>query len=127
MESSLLGAGAVDQIIVFERNSGKVLASSMGFLVSSYEQEQIKLVFDCDGPGETLLAARKHGFQVAGQIFVVVKADSRSLYGIKGEEGVCIVRTGTAMLIAHFSPPSYLEEAARCVEQLCDNLIEQGS
>lgn len=31
---SLLGTGAVDQVIIFERNNSKVLASSMGFLVN---------------------------------------------------------------------------------------------
>ncbi|KAH8785040.1 profilin [Diaporthe sp. PMI_573] len=127
MESSLLGTGAVDQIIIFERNGRKVLASSMGFLVSDQEQDEIKLAYDCNKSGTAYKKSQNKGLQVAGQTFRIVKADSRSLYGTKDEEGVCIVRTKTAMLVAHFGRPSYLEEAARCVEQLCDNLIEKGS
>ncbi|EON98811.1 putative profilin protein [Phaeoacremonium minimum UCRPA7] len=99
--------------------------SVYGVKVSDQEQKQITSILDCGGSGEALQLAQKQSFQVAGQGFFAVKADSRSLYGIKNEEGVCIVRTRTALLVAHFGPPSYLEEAARCIEQLCDNLIEK--
>jgi len=52
----------------------------------------------------------------------VEQADS----GSQDNEGVVIIKTNQAIIIAHYSAGSTLHQAARCIEQLGDHLIAAG-
>ncbi|MCJ1430986.1 profilin, required for normal timing of actin polymerization in response to thermal stress [Xylographa pallens] len=66
------------------------------------------------------------GLHVAGDKYVVIKADDRSLYGKKGKTGILIVKTTQAILISHYPETVQPGAAATTVEQLADYLIGVG-
>ena len=66
------------------------------------------------------------GLHIAGERFVVLKADDRSIYGKKGREGVVIVKTKMAILVTHYPEAVQPGAAANTVEQLADYLIKVG-
>ena len=85
------------------------------------------------------------GIHIAGEKFVVIKADDRSLYGkkaidsfpsrtdmiankdvLQGKEGVMIVKTTQAILITHYPETVQPGAASTTVEQLADYLIGVG-
>lgn len=102
--------------------------------------EILKILGD-KGTGPNVIQARKDGFAVAGTSYYAVRADARSLYGQstcgtelldssqrhqQDDEGVVIIKTTQAIIIAHYSSGSGLHQAARCIEQLGDHLIAAG-
>lgn len=66
------------------------------------------------------------GLHIAGERFVVIKADDRSIYGKKGREGVVIVKTTQALLVTHYPESVQPGVAANTTEQLADYLIKMG-
>ena len=92
----------------------------------------------------TVKAVQANGLHIASERYVVIKADDRSLYGkkvprpcpslpfhladrsTKGKEGVVIVKTTQAMLIAHYPESAQPGAATTVVEQLADYLIGVG-
>ncbi|RDW77372.1 hypothetical protein BP6252_05425 [Coleophoma cylindrospora] len=66
------------------------------------------------------------GLHVAGERYVVTKAEGRSVYARKGKEGVVIVKTTQAVLVAHYGEGAIAGNAATTVEQLADYLINLG-
>lgn len=87
------------------------------------------------------------GFEIAGIKYITIKADERSLYGKQvhsehpvmakadserphwspqGKEGVVIVKTTKAILVAHYPENVVANQAATTVEQLGDYLIKVG-
>jgi profilin len=69
---------------------------------------------------------QSEGLHVAGERYVVLKADDRSLYGKKGREGIVIVKTVQAILVTHYPESVQPGAAANTVEQLGDYLIKVG-
>lgn len=69
---------------------------------------------------------QSEGFHIAGEKFFTLKSDERSLYGKKGKEGVAIVKTQQAILVAHYPETVQPGVAANTVEQLADYLIGVG-
>lgn len=69
---------------------------------------------------------QSNGLHIAGERYVVLKADDRSLYGKKGREGVVIVKTTQAILVTHYPETVQPGSAANTVEQLGDYLIGVG-
>lgn len=112
--------------------------------MSFKEAEEIIKIFEDKGSGQNVINARVDGFLVAGTLYFALKADARSLYGqnvrllspsfinkliktlTQDKEGVVIVNTIQAMIIAHFSEAKFSNQASRCVEQLGDYLISAG-
>ena len=69
---------------------------------------------------------QSEGFHIAGEKFFTIKSDDRSLYGKKGKEGVVVVKTQQAILVAHYPESVQPGSAATTVEQLGDYLISVG-
>ena len=69
---------------------------------------------------------QSEGFHVAGEKFFTLKSDERSLYGKKGKEGIIIVKTLQAILVAHYPESVQPGNASTTVEQLGDYLIGVG-
>jgi profilin len=69
---------------------------------------------------------QSEGLHVAGERFVVIKADNRSIYGKKGREGVIIVKTTQALLVTHYPESVQPGVATNTTEQLGDYLIKMG-
>lgn len=67
-----------------------------------------------------------NGVHVSGEKYFCIKADGRSIYGKKGENGVYIVKTKQAIIVAHSIAPVQAPVAASVVEKMADYLISVG-
>lgn len=67
-----------------------------------------------------------NGVHVSGDKYFCIKADERSIYGKKGEDGVYIVKTKQAIIVAHSKGPVQAPAAAAVVEKMADYLISVG-
>lgn len=87
---------------------------------------EIKAVVASFADKEDVKKVQSEGFRIASEKFFTIKSDERSLYGKKGKEGVVIVKTQQAILVAHYPEPVQPGSAATTVEQLGDYLISVG-
>lgn len=69
---------------------------------------------------------QSEGLRIAGERYVVIKADDRSLYGKRGKEGIVIVKTVQAILVTHYPESIQPGAAAKTVEELGDYLTSVG-
>ena len=63
-------------------------------------------------------AVQSTGLHIAGEKYIVLKADETSLYGKKGKTGVVIVKTKQALLVTHYPESVQPGAAANTVEKL---------
>ncbi|CAD0114403.1 unnamed protein product, partial [Aureobasidium uvarum] len=112
--SSLIGTGNIDKAAIFNSEGNSVWATSAGFTEMAEVASAFKDTSDVKKVQST-------GLHIAGEKFIVLKADDRSLYGKK--EGIVIVKTKQALLVTHYPEHVQPGVAANTVEQLADYLI----
>ncbi|TVY81549.1 Profilin [Lachnellula suecica] len=115
------GSGHVDKGAIYSAKGDSVWAASPGFTISPTEIQEA--ITGLSGKPDKLYA---DGIHIAGERYVLTKAEDRSLYARKGREGVVIVKTTQAILIAHYSEGMIAGNSAQTVEQLADYLISTG-
>ncbi|KAL8762887.1 MAG: hypothetical protein Q9184_001183 [Pyrenodesmia sp. 2 TL-2023] len=123
VDTSLVATGNIDKAAIFNTEGTSVWASSSGFTVAPAE---IKAVVASFADTSDVKKVQSEGFHIAGEKFFTLKSDDRSLYGKKGKEGVAIVKTQQAILVAHYPETVQPGVAANTVEQLADYLIGVG-
>ncbi|KAF2724518.1 profilin II [Polychaeton citri CBS 116435] len=123
VDQSLVGTGNVDKAAIFSAQGDSVWASSAGFTVKPEEMKEIVSAYQDKADVKKV---QSEGAHIAGERFVVIKADDRSIYGKKGREGVVIVKTNQAILVTHYPESVQPGNAAKVVEQLADYLIGVG-
>ncbi|KAI9818690.1 MAG: profilin, required for normal timing of actin polymerization in response to thermal stress [Thelocarpon impressellum] len=126
VDSSLVGSGNLDKAAIFNSEGTSVWASSAGFKVSPAEIKEVVTAYSDKGDENGVKAVQSNGLHIAGERFVVLKADERALYGKKGKEGIVIVKTNQAILLAHYPETVAPGVATNVVEQLADYLISVG-
>ncbi|KAK5130983.1 hypothetical protein LTR08_001394 [Meristemomyces frigidus] len=126
VDQSLVGTGNLDKAAIFNTEGTSVWATSAGFTVSPQEMQAVVAAYKDPGNKEGVKQVQSSGLHIAGERFVVLKADDRSVYGKKGREGVCIVKTTQALLVTHYPEHVQPGAAANTVEQLADYLIKVG-
>ncbi|KAK8199872.1 profilin [Phyllosticta capitalensis] len=126
VDTSLVGTGNVDKAAIFNAEGNSVWAASAGFTVAPNEMQEIVNAYKDKGDANGIKQVQSTGLHVAGERFVVLKADERSLYGKKGKEGLVIVKTTQAILVTHYPESVQPGAAANTVEQLADYLISVG-
>lgn len=77
---SLVGTGTVDKAAIFNSEGTSVWATTPGFSVTPAELKQVVASYKDSGD---IKAIQGSGFHIAGEKFVTLKADERSLYGKK--------------------------------------------
>ncbi|KAG9549804.1 hypothetical protein KCU61_g8986, partial [Aureobasidium melanogenum] len=120
VDQSLIGTGNIDKAAIFNSEGNSVWATSAGFTVSPQEMAEVVAAFKDTADVKKVQST---GLHVAGEKFIVLKADDRSLYGKKGKEGIVIVKTKQALLVTHYPEHVQPGAAANTVEQLADYLI----
>ncbi|MCJ1225272.1 profilin, required for normal timing of actin polymerization in response to thermal stress [Toensbergia leucococca] len=123
VDTSLVGSGNVDKAAIFNSEGNSVWATSTGFNVAPAEIKDVVNSYTDKGDPKKVQSS---GFHIAGERYVTIKADDRSLYGKKGKEGVVIVKTQQAILVTHYPESVQPGAAANIVEQLGDYLISVG-
>ncbi|KAL8849315.1 MAG: hypothetical protein Q9221_005725, partial [Calogaya cf. arnoldii] len=119
----LVATGNIDKAAIFNSEGNSVWASSSGFTVSPAEMQAVVASFT---DKQDVKKVFSEGFHIATEKFFTIKSDDRSLYGKKGKEGVVIVKTQQAILVAHYPESVQPGSAATTVEQLGDYLISVG-
>ncbi|EAS30150.3 profilin-1B [Coccidioides immitis RS] len=125
VDTSLVGSGHIDKAAIFDNQGTSVWATSAGFSVSPAE---VKVIVDSFNPvsGDAIKEVQSGGFFVGGDKYVALRSDESRLYGKKGKEGVVIVKTKKALLIAHYPETVQPGAATNTVETLGDYLIGLG-
>ncbi|KAK9459313.1 profilin [Lipomyces oligophaga] len=117
---NLTGSRNVDKAAIYSKAGDSVWAKSAGFEIAASEISEIRDGFD----NPTGLQTK--GLHVEGVKYFLLRSDERSIYGKKGAEGLIIVRTKQAILVAHYPDGVQPGNATKIVEQLADYLISVG-
>ncbi|KAF2487611.1 profilin [Neohortaea acidophila] len=126
IDTSLVGTGNLDRAAIFNSEGNSVWATSPAFTVTPGEMQAVVAAYKDKGDAQGVKQVQSSGLHIAGERFVVLKADDRSIYGKKGREGVVIVKTTQALLVTHYPEHVQPGAAANTVEQLGDYLIKAG-
>ncbi|GAA5843324.1 hypothetical protein JCM3766R1_003665 [Sporobolomyces carnicolor] len=119
VDSNLVGTGKIAKAAILGQQGG-VWASSPGYSLSPEEQSAIVKTFS--NPE----GAQASGIRAAGQKFFCLSANDRSVYGKKQADGIVIVKTTQAVLVAEYAHPTQPGEATKITEELADYLIGVG-
>ena len=114
---NLIATGKIDKASLFSRAGDSLWAESNGFGISSEEISNMAASFD--NPSNI----QQHGIFLGGKKYMLLRADERSIYGRSEAEGVILVRTKQALLVAHYPAGIVAGDATKIVEQLADYLI----
>jgi len=114
-----LGSGKVSKAAILGQ-AGGVWAASPGFDLSTQEQKAIVDAFK--DPSK----AQASGVRAAGDKYFTLQANDRSIYGKKQADGIVIVKTKQAVLVAVYLAPLQAHETTPIVESLADYLIGVG-
>ena len=79
---SLVGTGNLDKAAIFNSEGTSVWATSSGFNVTPQEMQEVVNAYKDKGK-DGVKQVQSTGLHVAGERFVVLKADDRSIYGKK--------------------------------------------
>ncbi|KAL1933750.1 hypothetical protein VTP01DRAFT_7840 [Rhizomucor pusillus] len=119
VDSNLVGTGHVSKAAIYGLNGGQ-WAVSPGFSLSSNEIQELKNGFtNAD-------QVQASGVHVNGVKYLTLRADDRSIYGKKGADGVCIVKTNQAILVGVYTEGIQPGQCTKVVEGLADYLISVG-
>ncbi|SCV66884.1 BQ2448_5530 [Microbotryum intermedium] len=118
-DSNLIGTGKITRCAILGQQGG-VWASSAGYELAPDEQANIVKAFSDPS------SAQANGIRAAGNKFFTLAANERSIYGKKAADGIILVKTGQAALVAEYSHPTLPGEATKIVEDLADYLIGVG-
>jgi len=117
---NLQASGKIDHAAIYSKAGDSVWAKSSGFDLSGSEMKDIISGFDNSS------GLQSKGLHAQGVKYFLLRSDERSIYGKKGAEGLVIVRTKQAILLAHYPEGIQPGEATKIVEQLADYLISVG-
>lgn len=119
VDNNLVGTGKVSQAAIIGLKGG-VWATAAGFNVAPNEQQAI--IGGFNDPS----ALQASGIYASGKKYLTLQANPRSIYGKAGADGICLVKTNQAVLIATYSSPLLPGDANKVVEGLADYLISVG-
>ncbi|KDQ55527.1 hypothetical protein JAAARDRAFT_37543 [Jaapia argillacea MUCL 33604] len=119
VDTNLVGSGKVSKAVILGQKGG-VWATSSGFNLSASEQQKIVGAFA--NPDN----ARASGVTASGVKYLVLQVTDRSIYGKKAADGIVIVKTVQAVLVAVYNAPIQGQECISVVESLADYLISVG-
>ncbi|KAF8884430.1 profilin [Gymnopilus junonius] len=119
VDSNLIGTGKVSKAAILGQQGG-VWATSSGFNLSAVEQ---KAIIDAYKNPTSVLAS---GLKLEGQKYFGISANDRSIQLKKAADGVVIVKTKQAILVAVYVGPLQAPEVTPVVESLADYLISVG-
>lgn len=77
-----MGTGNLDKAAIFNSEGNSVWATSAGFTVSPQEMQAVVQAYKDPGT-DGVKKVQSEGLHIAGERFVVIKADDRSIYGKK--------------------------------------------
>ncbi|KAG6898898.1 hypothetical protein C0993_003000 [Termitomyces sp. T159_Od127] len=119
VDEQLIGSGKVTRAAIVGLQRG-IWASSSGYTLSA--DDETALINAVNSPSSAL----SNGLRLRGQKFFIVQTNDRSLYGKKQADGIVVVKTTQAILVAEYDQPLQAAETTPVVEKLADYLISVG-
>jgi len=114
IDNMLIASGNVkDAMICDEEN---IVAQSDGFDVESYEIRDLWDGFS--NPAQLHMT----GFSVAGETYVTIRADGKTILGDQGVKGIAIAKAGRYLIIGTSGGMQQVEDCAMEVEKVRDYL-----
>jgi len=126
VDTGLVGTGHIDKAAIFDSAGTSPWATSPGFTVSPDEMKAIIASFIPPAKPDDVKAVQASGFFVGGEKYVALRSDESRLYGKKGKEGIVIVKTKQALLIAHYPETVQPGSATNTVEMMGEYLSKLG-
>jgi len=126
VDTGLLGTGHIDKAAIYDSAGTSLWASSPGFTMSSEEMKVITASFKPPAKPDDVKEVQAHGFFVGGEKFIALRSDESRLYGKKGKEGIVVVKTKQALLIAHYPDSVLPGTATNTVEMMGEYLSKLG-
>ncbi|KAH6688009.1 profilin [Plectosphaerella plurivora] len=121
VDTSLVGTGHIDKAAIISIAGDSVWATSAGFTVSAAEMKVIAdIVTDKPGAKDKAFG---DGLYVAGERFVMARAEDGTVYARKGREGIAIAKTTQAILLGHHGETAIAGNASQAVQKLADYLV----
>ncbi|KAL1883573.1 profilin, required for normal timing of actin polymerization in response to thermal stress [Paecilomyces lecythidis] len=124
IDTSLVGTGHVDKGAIIGASGDSIWASSADFQLKPEEMKVISAIVSGDTAAKDKAFAE--GLYIAGNQFVMARAEDRSIYARSGRDGIAIARTKQAIVVGHHSEIQVAGNASSTVEGLADYLIGQG-
>jgi len=119
VDSNLIGSGFISKASILGLD-GSTWATSSGFSITADEGKKLAGAFKDPN------VLRANGLFAAGEKYLVIKADDRSIYGKKGAGGVAAVKTTQGILVGVYKEGVQPGQATTTVEKLADYLIDNG-
>lgn len=104
VDTSLVGTENLDKAAIFNSEGNSVWATSAGFTVSPQEMQAVVAAYKDEGT-DGVKKVQSEGLHIAGERFVVIKADDRSIYGKKVRKYPALV--DYVPVAPHEQPPSW--------------------
>lgn len=117
---NLVQLGKIDKAALYSKAGDLVWAVLNDFTL--YQPEITAIVQGFDDP----LELQQSGLHAQQQKYFVLRATDLSIYGKQGQEGLVCVRTGQAVLVAHYPEGVLATDAAVVVEKLAEYLRSVG-
>ncbi|KAM0200875.1 hypothetical protein ACHAPA_008946 [Fusarium lateritium] len=124
VDTSLVSTGHIDKAALISAAGDSVWATSPGFELKPEELKTISAIVSGDSGAKDKAFA--DGLYVAGERFVVARAEDRSIYARSGKKGLAVAKTTQAIIIAHHPDTAIAGNATSTVEGLADYLVKQG-
>ncbi|KAL1850839.1 profilin, required for normal timing of actin polymerization in response to thermal stress [Paecilomyces lecythidis] len=113
-----------DKGAVIGASGDSVWASSADFQLKPEEMKVLSAILSGDAAAKDKAFA--DGLYIAGNQFVMARAEDRSIYGRSGRAGVAIAKTKQTIVVGQHGETQVAGNASSTVEGLADYLIGQG-
>ncbi|PFH61045.1 hypothetical protein XA68_18362 [Ophiocordyceps unilateralis] len=121
VDSSLVGSGHVDKAAIISAAGDSTWAASPGFELKPNEMKIIASI--AAGDEEAKTKAYSDGLYLAGNRYVMARADDGKIYARSGKIGVAIAKTTQAIVIGHHGENQVAGNTTSTVESLAQYLI----
>ncbi|KAL0944301.1 profilin [Colletotrichum truncatum] len=121
VDTSLVGTGHIDKAAIISIAGDSTWASTAGFTLSATEMKAISDIVKGDQAAKDKAFA--DGLYVAGDRFVMARADDGTIYARKGRDGIAVAKTNQAILIGHHNENQQGGNANQSVQKLADYLV----
>lgn len=119
VDDQLVGTGHVKKAIIIGHD-GSSWSASPGFTIKPDEAKKLVAAFADSSSSLT------QGIYLAGERYLVLKADGRSIYARKGTSGFVAVKTVQAVIISLYDESIQPGRCTTITERLADYLIENN-
>ncbi|KAK2675910.1 Profilin [Fusarium oxysporum f. sp. vasinfectum] len=123
-QGCLVGSGHIDKGAIISAAGDSAWASSPDLQLKPEEMKAISAIVGGDSAAKDKAFAE--GLYIAGERYVMARAEDRSIYARSGRLGVAVAKTGQAIVIGHHGEAQVAGNATSTVEGLADYLIKSG-